>query len=412
MNAKKKCCWLTAVLIFALAVGLLPATAFAAGSPQVQLNGQAMVSGVEVVCGEGTALFDEAAKTLTLENATIEETTNQNVAALFIQGELTIRLIGNNRIAAQDKRAIYAQNADLTIQGTSADCLTLESNGETLQADQSQVTIDGCVIRASSHRWGGILAYGGTMTIQNGANITIDSQDPALVGENGLTITDSAVTATAGAQVNAVSTYGPLIVRNSTLQVTGLDATAYPAIYAAGDILIEANSTVTSLSNGMRGIYAEANMTVNDSTVTASGATNEGVIVVGTLTVNRSVLTASSKPNDIIPAIVTQHLHITDSRVTANGGLALMDWNNGTTDNCSFSITPGAGELVQFKVDPTNWNGATAVHFDKQGQSPYDTTVDFDDNAMNWLGSYRYVQVDEHVHAGGTATCQSPAGCA
>src|SRR5699024_5923650 len=120
-----------------------------------------------------------------------------------------------------------------------------------------------------------------------------------------------------GDGVNTIASYGDISVSNSVVEVKGTSSAAIPALYAYGNININNQTTLTAESNGMRGIFTDSSMTVNDSTVTASGKTYEGMIAVETLSINNSKVIASGKLNDMIPAIVTYHLNITASDVTA-----------------------------------------------------------------------------------------------
>ncbi len=402
---------LMAVLSFMLVMILLPMRVFAADIATVKINGQLLQDGVPVQCGEGTAVLDEQSKTLTLKNATINQETNSSVIDVRA-GDLKIILIGENKILSNEQRPLYGQKANITIQGTSADTLTVESNVDGIQVDQSTLTIDGCIVNVTSNNWGGLMSWGGTLTIQNHANITINSYDIALAGDTGISITDSTVNVTSnGAGTNAITSYGTISIGNSSVTATGTSGDAYPAIYAEGNISVANASNVTAVTKGMRGIFTNGDMTVNDSTVTAKGTTQEGMVVVGALTVNNSNLIASSKPNDYIPAIVTEQFYVTASEVTANGGFDLFNWNEGNTDNISFRITPASGKLAEFKVDGNNWDGSSAVHFKEGTESPYDTAVDFSADEMNWFGAYRYIHIGEHIHTGGTANCKIPATC-
>ena len=311
---------------------------------------------------------------------------------------------------------MYGSYSNVVIEGQTADAtLTGNSISDCIQFDNSDnLTIKNCIVNVTSSSWGGILVYGGTLTLQNNEQVTVESKELALVGENGINITDSKVTTTAnGAEINTIYSDGNITINHSTVEAIGTSEKAYPVVYAYGDITVENASKVTATSSGMRGIYTDGDMTIEGSIVTATGSTNEGMVVIGTLTVTNSTLTASGNPNNImIPAIVTEHLNITASEVTAQGGFNLMDWYEGNTDGISFSITPAEGKLVEFKVDGDNWNGSAAIHFRDEGpESPYDTKVDFSATSMNWLGSYRYIHIGEHVHTGGTANCESPAIC-
>ncbi len=407
--------WIGVLLCMLLCVGMLPTMAFAADQMTVSLNGQELISGQEVQCGEGTIEFDSANNILTLDNATISESSTESV--LRIQGQggvLTIKLLGNNKISSTSENyfPIAISNADVTIQGTNADTLTLESNSDSLNGSHCNLTIDGCTVNVTSHNWGGIVTGGGVLSIKNKAAVTINSYDPAIWSENGIQIADSSVFATAnGDGVNTVTSYGDISISNSEVEVKGTSSAAYPALYAAGNININNRTTLTAESNGMRGIFTDSSMMVDDSTVTASGATDEGIIAVDTFSINNSKVTASSKPDDVIPAIVTYNLNITASDVTAKGGIQLWDFNSGETTGRTFSITPAEGKLAEFKVDGTNWDGSGASHFKEGAKSPYDAAVTFTESEMNWLDAYRYVHIGEHIHSGGTATCTENAIC-
>lgn len=372
--------------------------------------------------------YDADNKVLTLKGANI---TNANSSVIvisdFIGVEFTIQLDGENILTSTNENLSLIQCAatSVKIMGSGDGQLEGDAIGTCIYTgvsgsypiESGNLTIENCIVNITSNNWFGIQVYGGTLTLQNNAQVTVESNESALVGDKGINITDSKVTATTnGANTNVInSSRGNITINHSTVEATGTSEKAYPALYACGDITVENDSEVTATSSGMRGIYTDGDMTINGSTVTATGSTNEGMVVVGTLTVTNSTLTASGNPNDIMfPAIVTEHLDITASEVTAQGGIQLYAWydDDGSTDNISFSITPATDKLAEFKVDGTNWDGSAAVHFREEGQeSPYDAKVDFSAASMNWLGAYRYIHIGEHVHTGGTANCESPAIC-
>lgn len=450
---------LAALLSVMLIVGLLPTTVFAANTATVKINGQELQDGVPVRCGEGTIKFDSANNTLTLDNATISESNADQVLRIQGYGEsVTVNLLGNNKISSTSENCfpIYIDNADVTIKGTNADILTLESNSDSLSCSFCNLTIDGCILNVTSHNWCGIVTGNGEIIIKNNADITVNSYDISIWGENGIQIADSSVYATAnGDGVNTLTSYGDIRISNSTVEAKGTSSAAYPAIYAAGDINVTNKSNVNATSSGMRGIYTdsdiivsdsskveatsnsmqgiyavgdinvtnkskveassngrqgiytESNMTVTDSTVTAA-STEEGGIYIegGTLSLTNSELSAASHPQ--VYAIVTKHFNVTNSKVTAKGGLLL---ERGEGDDFSFSITPADGKLAELKVDRNNWDGSAAVHFKEDSESPYDTTVNFDEEDMEKINEYSYVYIGEHIHTGGTADCENPAVC-
>ena len=416
---------LTACVCICMLLTLLPATVLAANPTYYGI----FIAGTEITdenCSnitnefikEGRVSYDPVTETLTLDNATIEcsEEYGAIIAIRFFKGDnLTIRLIGDNTLTAHGKnyRCIYGSVSDVTIQGTKEDSLTLESDGDSLQVDQNNLTIDGCTINVTSHNWGGIQAWGGTLSIQNGADITVNSYELSLVGENGITITDSTADAVAsGEECNTInSNSGNITIRNSTVRAIGTSELAYPAVYAWEGITVENNSTVTAESSGMRGIFTDGSMTVSGSTIMATGTTYEGLVAVESLTVDHSNLTASGKPDGQTPAIITNCLNITASDMTAKGGVQLRDLSGVAAIERSFTITPDDGTLAEFKVDDSNWDGSAAVHFTEGAASPYDAAVTFNENEMNQLTAYRYVHIGQHIHAGGTATCHDKAIC-
>lgn len=282
---------LAALLSVMLVVGLLPATVFAANTATVKINGQVLQDGVSVQCGEGTAVWDQANGTLTLDNATINQDGNDSALRADI-GELKVILIGENTITSTDKRAFYADSVDLTIQGTEDDSLTIKTDSDGLQVDNGNLTIDGCKIDITSSSYGGMLCFrnystqeSGIITIQNGANITIDSFENALLGDLGLSITDSTVNATARSNyqdwsTTAVSSSGDISITNSTVTAAA-NGDAANAIYGGGTISInnsEVEATTTVQSNTYPALCAGGNIEIIDhSTATVKSAGTIGI---------------------------------------------------------------------------------------------------------------------------------------
>lgn len=414
---KKK--WLAMLLTIAMVVMLVPTTVLAASPTTLNVNGTSILTATDnkVACGNGTAVYDPVSNTLTLTDVTIEGDFSGH-AAIFTNGDLTIRLIGTNTITS-GSFGIYSNNNNSTITIGGSGTLTINADNDCVRGADLIIGIAGetdapIVNVTGKEKYASGIYATNTLTIQNSANVTAISkaQGFALCGENGVVITGSTVNTTVdGIETNVIASWANFSIDSSTVTATGTSEYAYPSIYAAGNIIVTNKSDVTATSSGMRGIFTDSDMMVTDSTVTAAGATHEGMVVVGALRLTNSKLTASSKPNDYIPAIVTKNFNIVGSEVTANGGFHLMDWNEGNTDGISLSITPANGKLAEFKVDSENWGGSAAVHFKEGSESPYDTAVNFSADEMNWLGAYRYVHIGEHIHTGGSATCEKPAVC-
>ncbi len=308
---------LAVLLSVMLIVGLLPTTVFATNTATVQINGMEMQDGVEVQCGEGTAVLDKANGTLTLNNATIKQEGTTPVLRVD-NGELKIILIGENTITSTTQRPFYNGTVDLTIQGTENDSLIIKTDSDGLQIDKGDLTIDGCILDLTSHNWGGIVTGNGEIIIKNNADVTVNSYDIAIWGGNGIQIADSSVYATAnGDGVNTLTSYGDIRISNSTVEAKGTSSTAYPAIYAAGDINVTNKSNVNATSIGMRGIYTDSDIIVTDSSkVEATSNSLQGIYAVGDINVtNKSKVEANSNGRQGI--YTESNMTVTDSTVTA-----------------------------------------------------------------------------------------------
>ena len=213
--------------------------------------------------------MDVQSKTLTLENATIEQT-SQTPGAVVLRidnGELKIVLKGVNKIVSTDQRPIYGMNADITIQGT--DTLTVESSYVGIQFDVSNLTIDGCTVNVNvncgeysvgivvNRGWNGNTEYGGALSIRNHATVIVTAPLFALHGMYGVSIHDSNITATAnGREANAIySQLGKVEITNSDLTAITISEESYPAVYATAGFDLAA-SNVTISSNGALSLYS------------------------------------------------------------------------------------------------------------------------------------------------------------
>lgn len=326
---------------------------------------------------------------------------------------------GESGIYAEATYGAPVDEGDETVNIINGAELNIVSSQSAAISAKGKISIDGSTVTAKTTDTSSnaLYAWDGGIEIKN-STVKVyaeSSESPAIWAKTGIEVlSGSEVTATGGSS-NTVYCDSSILVDDSTLELTDSSEKAYPALYASGDINIANESEVTAESKGMRGIFTDGDMNITDSTVTAVGTTKEGMVVVGTLNVTNSKLTAKAMDKEgYIPAIVTEHLNVTASDVTANGGMDLYDFNDsGSTawDDITFKITPANGKLAEFKVDGTNWDGTEAVHFKEGAESPYDATVEFDADEMNWLGSYRYIHIGEHIHGGGTATCTDPAVC-
>lgn len=108
---------------------LLPSTVFAASPTEVNVNGEDILSAKDytVNCGNGTAVYDPAANTLTLNDAHINEF--DNISGIYAKGDLKIELIGDNTMDGDLPYGIYAQGGSLSIEGSGTLNITARTFG-------------------------------------------------------------------------------------------------------------------------------------------------------------------------------------------------------------------------------------------------------------------------------------------
>lgn len=406
---------LTVLLSVMLIIGLMPTTVFAAGTATVQINGQTLQDGVPVQCGDGTAVLDETKGTLTLDNATITpEGTNAGIRA--DNGDLKVILIGENTITSTTQRPFYNSTVDLTIQGTENDSLIIKTDADGLQADNSNLTIDGCKIDITSTKFGGMMCWGGTLTIQNGADITIDSKESSLIGDSALSVIDSTinvtthnewlssihsngnvsvihstVTSTAnGDYTNAIYSEGNISISNSKIETTTISQNANPAFCAAGNIEIIDNSDVTVKSAGSIGIWSSGGEVVIQDSIAYVAAHDEWDAIRG----QNGGVTISSSWVETFGSMVSPEYTSSDSAIFLN--------NEGTV---SGSLTLPGDVTVSKDMKLSVPEGASitvpeGVTFTNHGQ------IELIGNLINEGG-----QIVCDSHSGGTATCMEIAKC-
>ena len=358
---------LTAILSVVMIIGLLPTMVLAANTATVTINGKILTDGEPLQCGEGTAVWDEENGTLTLDNATINQETTDNYTVRVSNGELKVVLIGENKITSTSKKAFYCGSVDLTIQGTEGDSLTIETDSDGLQIDNGNLTIDGCNVDITSTSFGGMMCFG-ILTIQNGADITIDSYENSLIGNDGLFITNSTVNA---------------IVHAADYSTC--------AVFSKGDLNIE-NSTLDASSESDSAIYSLGTMSITDSVVKAQSP-GSGYTIYGAGGLS---LTGTWLDN------VDNEAYLYNANTVEN--CVIIDYEAGMVE----------GNPV-IKRDVELCNGVTLT-IPEQTSLTMAEGMTFTNNGIiilngDFINSNAFVICADGSHVGGTATCTSKAIC-
>lgn len=304
MSKTRKLMGLAAALAFAMV--MLPASAFA-DTTQYDLfvNGEQFTSEkLTIECGEGTATYDPATQTLTLNNASITNAADYGGIKSKLTGNLTITLQGSNYITFDDNMGIMA-SGNVAIQGPGS--LTINVAGETMDgmsvAGAGDVSVRGTSLVINAP--GGVgIASDGTVSIDN-AHVTsaalyagIDAIN--LFIENGSVVDISA----AKDECNAAfisrrggATGGDLRITNSSVVAKSV----FPGLFADGNLAISGGS-VQSTSTADSALWARGDLTIgNNAHVTLDGKYPSGCR--GNFTVYAAEIDAKNTNDDNIPAL-------------------------------------------------------------------------------------------------------------
>ena len=328
---------------------LLPGTAMAAGCQNLYIDGVDLLTAQDytISCGQGTAAYDPASNTLTLTDAEINATENQAIRVVNLTGQMNIVLEGTNTITGPDRGILISGTGDdqVTVQGNGS--LNIEVNGDAFQADGAAVIIDGCTLSLTSQSFSSIVAWGGTVTIQNQADVTCACAGVGITGNPAVRIVDSTVKVTASAaEVNAIyAVSGAVTLENAQVTAVTTDAGAYPAIYGAAGVSV-IGGTVYAESAGDAAVYSPETVEISgnaDVTATAKWAGLQGDVAT---VVSQSTVNATSTDGHAI--FSWGSVRFENAAVTATGNNDAI-WGNENV------------EIIDSKVDVTSLNGGTAI---------------------------------------------------
>ena len=302
MSKIRKLMGFAATLAFAMV--MLPASAFADTSYyDLYVNGEQFTSdNLTIECGEGTATFDPATHTLTLDNASITNTIDYGGIDSKLTTDLTIALQGSNSITFDDNIGIMATgNVEITGSGS----LEINVKGETRDgmsvAGNVSVRETSLVINAP----GGIgIASNGTVSLDNAQATSaalyagIDAIN--LIIENGSVVDISATEDRCNAAFispRGGATGGNIRISNSNVVAKSV----YPGLFADGNLTIS-GASVQSTSTSDAALWAKGDLTIDGNAhVTLDGKYPAGCG--GDFTVYAAEIDAKNTNEENIPAI-------------------------------------------------------------------------------------------------------------
>lgn len=291
-------------LALAFAMTMLPAMAFADTSYyDLYVNGERFTSdNLAIECGEGTATYDPAAQTLTLDNASITNALGSGGIYSGLTSNLNIVLQGENRITFDDNMGVMATgNIELSGSGS----LTIDVAGETRDGISAagNVSVHGTTLNINAP--GGIgIASDGSVFVDN-AKLTSHALYAGVDAVN-LTIKNSSVVDISATENNRNAAFissrdgatgGNLSISNSNVVAKSL----FPGLFASGNLTVDGGS-VQSSSTVNSALWARGDLTIKGGAkVMLDGAYPAGCA--GDFTVYAAEVDAKSTNTGNIPAL-------------------------------------------------------------------------------------------------------------
>lgn len=291
-------------LALAFAMAMLPAMAFADTSYyDLYVNGERFTSdNLAIECGEGTATYDPATQTLTLDNASITNALGSGGIYSGLTSDLNIVLQGENRITFDDNMGVMATgNIELSGSGS----LTIDVAGETKDGISAagNVSVHGTTLNINAP--GGIgIASDGSVFVDN-AKLTSHALYAGVDAVN-LTIKNSSVVDISAMENNCNAAFissrdgatgGNLSISNSNVVAKSL----FPGLFASGNLTVDGGS-VQSSSTVNSALWARGDLTIKGGAkVMLDGAYPAGCA--GDFTVYAAEVDAKNTNVENIPAL-------------------------------------------------------------------------------------------------------------
>lgn len=381
---------LSLLLVLCLSIGIWPSTVLAAEEYGIRVNGIAVTEdNKDNVLGEGdqSVTFDPETNTLTLNQADFVAEEESYKGAIVWEASspienLTICALGDNTftrvfVSAPTQRTLtFTGSGSITLTGAFAEMFANPDDLEKLSLVFDGVTFD---VKAREGCYG---IAGNNVTITNGANVTVKTQNiDAILAFNQLMITGGSI-------VNASSTDG-----------SAISACYFEPDSPSPSIIIQNSSvTATSASTDLyyfNGIYSEGSLTIQQAEVTASGY-YPALFSGSDMTIEDSVINASSAKDCGIWSNADLFI-VGKSQVNADGEHGGVRAANGVT------VTPPTSGIAGSLWDI--YAGDSAENAKLLAGSPFSENTPID------LSSYPYFEIRPHIHTGGLATCTEKAKC-
>ena len=292
-------------LALAFAMAMLPAMAFADTSYyDLYVNGERFTSdNLAIECGEGTATYDPATQTLTLDNASITNALGSGGIYSGLTSDLNIVLQGENRITFDDNMGVMATG---NIEFSGSGSLTIDVAGETRDGVSAAGNISVRATTLNINAPGGIgIASDGSVSVDN-AKLTSHALYAGIDAAN-LTINNSSVVDISATENNCNAAFissrggapgGNLSISNSNVVAKSL----FPGLFASGNLTVDGGS-IQSSSTVNSALWARGDLTIKGGAkVMLDGAYPAGCV--GDFAVYAAEVDAKSTNTGNTPALL------------------------------------------------------------------------------------------------------------
>lgn len=291
-------------LALAFTMAMLPAMAFADTSYyDLYVNGERFTSdNLAIECGEGTATYDPATQTLTLDNASITNARGSGGIYSGLTSDLNIVLRGENRITFDDNMGVMA-TGNIELSGSGG--LTIDVAGETRDGISAagNVSVHGTTLNINAPGGVGVCSDGSVFV--DNARLTSHALYAGIDAAN-LTINNRSVVDISATENNCNAAYissrggtmgGNLSISNSSVVAKSL----FPGLFAERNLTIDGGSA-QSTSTANAALWASGDLTIKGGAkVTLAGVYPAGCA--GDFTVYAAEVDAKNTNVDNIPAL-------------------------------------------------------------------------------------------------------------
>ena len=375
-------------------------------TPDVLIAGEKAVVGVETSIpsanGSGTYFYDQASKTLTLNNVTINKTSNNAAKAIQFDknnGTYTVNLVGTNTISnvsyGISTNSAYSEATSMSVTITGSGSLDISANAYAIEVPKGDLTFNGTgnITLTTNHNFVKPLN-----ALYVAGSVTIDTTKYDITGEKPVVNpTTEDIGSSPDLKTILKGTDSTLYFKTITIapkpsktyynnKAMGYGETRY---VGNGTISCDENGVITL--NGVTEGTLSFEATLADSTLVLEGAntlssivttqkgltiSGSGSLTVGSIKVHNQKTSSDDKPNLTIngATVTVGTTELATRAIDIDGNLTVTNGSLTATSNSNIFPTVQVGGDASFTGSTvTITNNSTALHKDAAGSTKGDS---------------------------------------